>query len=281
MGLYRHAAVALTFSPRLEALLAEAVYRARLLEAPLSLIHAGGHSPEKEARIRRAMEASGLTEQTAIHWMKGTPDEAILKAVAENDVDLLLAGALEKERPLRYYLGSVAHKLVRESPCSLMLLPKPETNPKPMRRFVFVTEYSEQSLIALMKTIRLAEKVQGSQIFAIRVLAQYGTAMVLSEGVRMERAREYQKTSRAHEESLLDDLVTAAGSTTVPIEARVVEGHTGFVASQFAREHEADVLVLPSGAQQGHFFERLFPSDMEWVLREIPCNLWVVRERIS
>jgi hypothetical protein len=37
---------------------------------------------------------------------------------------------------------------------------------------------------------------------------------------------------------------------------------------------------MPSSSQTSHFFERLFPSDMEWVLREIPCNLWVARERL-
>lgn len=279
MGLYRNVAVAIAFSPRLEALLAESIHRARLFDAPLSLIHAGELTPEKETRLRQAMQQTGVPEETEIHWVSGSPDAAILNAVDRHGIDLLLAGALEKERPIRYYLGSVAHKLVREAPCSLMLVTRPQEEPQPMRRLVFVTEYSEQALIALMKAIRVAEKESSEQIFAIRVLAQYGTAMVLSEGVRMERARAYQSTNRVQEQALLNDLVNAAGSSRVPIQAHVVEGHTGYVAAQFARDHDADLLVLPSVGGRGHFFERLFPSDMEWVLREIPCNLWIVREQ--
>ena len=43
----------------------------------------------------------------------------------------------------------------------------------------------------------------------------------------------------------------------------------------------AELLVMPSAGGSGHFFERLFPSDMEWVLREIPCTLWVIRDFVS
>lgn len=278
MHLYRHLGAAVAFSPRLDALLAETAYRARILAARLSLIHAGDPTPEKEAHLKQAMQKADLPDETDIYWMPGAPASAILSAVETHGIDLLLAGALEKERPLRYYLGSVAHKLVREAPCSLMLLTEPHVQPEPIRRVVVVTDYSEQALIALTKVLRLAEQTAAEQIFVIRVLSQYGNAMVLSEGVRRERVHAYQTATRTREEALLQDLVDAAGSGRVPIEARVIEGHTGFIAAQFARDHNANLLVMPSSSQHGHFFERLFPSDMEWVLREIPCNLWVIRE---
>jgi len=280
MPLYRHLGVAVAFSPRLEALLAETAYRARVLASQLSLIHAGAHTPEKEGHLRQAMQKAGLPGETDIYWGSGAPDAAILSAVETHGIDLLLAGALEKEHPLRYYLGSVARNLVREAPCSLMLLTEPQVEPEPIRRVVVVTDYSEQALIALTRALRLAEQEAAEQVFVIRVLSQYGTAMTLSEGVRRERAHAYQTATRAREQALLQDLVDAAGRSRVPIEARIIEGHTGHIAAQFAREHEADLLVMPSASRHSHFFERLFPSDMEWVLREIPCNLWVVRERV-
>lgn len=226
------------------------------------------------------MGKAGIPEETDIYWMDGSPAAAILRAVDQFGIDLLLAGALEKERPLRYYLGSVAHDLVREAPCSLLLLTEPRTEPLPIRRIVMVTDFSEQSLIALTKAIRLAEREEAEQVFVIRVLSEYGNAMILSEGVRRERAQSYRNLNREQEQEQLQNLIDAAGYTSVNIEARCVEGHTGYVAAQFARKHKADLLVMPSAGQHGHFFERLFPSDMEWVLREIPCNLYVAREHI-
>lgn len=282
MGLYKHLAAAVAFSPRLRPVLAETAERATILASRVSLIHAGTHTDEKEAQLRDAMVAVGLAPETDIFWMEGnSPDQAILRAVQENEVDLLLAGALEKERPLRYYLGSVAHNLVREAPCSLLLLTEPSEQPVPTRRVVVVTDFSEHALIAVTKTIRWAEQAGVERVYIVRVISQFGAALVMSEGVRRDRAVAYENATRAQEESLLQDLVDAAGATTVPLETKVIEGHTGYAAAQFVRSQEADLLVMPSATYPGHFFERLFPSDMEWVLREIPCNLWVIRERLA
>src|SRR5690606_13816654 len=110
----------------------------------------------KEARLREAARAAGLPEDTPIHWMSGPPAEAILRAVEQQQVDLLMAGALEKEAPLRYYLGAVAHNLVREAPCSLLLFTEPRRTPEPFRRVVVVTDYSEGALVAFVKALRFA-----------------------------------------------------------------------------------------------------------------------------
>lgn len=280
MALYEHLGVAVAFSPRLEALLAEAARFSHHLARRTSLIHAGEHSQERESRLREAAEAVGLGRDVAVHFRHGDPDRAILSVVEEYDIDMLLAGALEKERPLRYYLGSVAHNLVREAPCSLMLLTEPQLDPQPVRTMVVVANYSDQALVALRRAVRLAEREQTERVYVVRVMSEYGMAMVLAEGVRRERALNYQAATREQEESLLYDMVDAIGHTTVRLEPRVLEGRTGYIASQFAREHDADLLVMPSVSRHTHFFERLFASDMEWVLREIPCNLWVVRDPI-
>jgi nucleotide-binding universal stress UspA family protein len=278
--LYRHMGVAVAFSPRLEALIAEVAHLAPTLAEKLSLIHAGTHSPNKEDRLRRAIETAGLNGNSDIQWVSGAPDAAILSAVHTSGMDLLLAGALEKERPLRYYLGSVAHNLVRDAPCSLMLLTEPQIEPKPIKRIVVVAEYTDGALTALRKAIRLAEMEGSERVFVIRVLSQYGAAMLMTQGVRRERALAYETAGKAEEEGLLQDFVDAAGQTGVPIDARCIEGDTGYIAARFSRKERADLLVMPSTHHQGHFFERLFPSDMEWVLREIPCNLWVVRDTV-
>ena len=281
MMLYRHMGVAVSFSPRLEALIAEVAHLAPSMADRLSLIHAGPRTPENVARLQRACDAAGMSIQAETLWVSGSPDTAILEAVESSGMDLLLAGALEKEKPLRYYLGSVAHNLVRDAPCSLILLTDPQIEPRPIRTIIVVAEYTDGALTALRKAIRLAEAEGAEQIFVIRVLSQYGAEMLMTQGVRRERALAYDTAGRAQEEGMLHDFVDAAGQSQVPIHAQCVEGETGYIASQFSRKKNADLLVMPSSHQHGHFFERLFPSDMEWVLREIPCDLWVVRDRVG
>ena len=283
MALYQHIGVAVAFSPRLHALLSEAAHHGLRFGDRLSLIHAGEETPEKAARFHEALREAGLPEDTPVHWAPGTPDEAILRVVEQQQIDFLMAGALERERALRYYLGSVAHNLVREAPCSLLLLTDPSPAPEPFRRIVVVTDYSESAVVALAKALRFAamEEAVEVEVHVIRVLSQYGEAMLLSEGVRRERAEHYHARTKAEEEALLADFVVSAGRHEVAVEAHVIEGRTGLVVAEFVRARQADLLVMPSANRNSHFFERLFPSDMEWVLREIPCNLWVARERLQ
>jgi nucleotide-binding universal stress UspA family protein len=282
MSLYQQLGVAVAFSPRLHALLSEAAFHGARFGGRINLIHAGAQTAEKEGRLREAIRKSGLPEETAIHWAGGgSPDEAILRVVEQQQIDFLMAGALERERPLRYYLGSVAHNLVREAPCSLLLLTDPNSTPGPFRRIVVVTDYSESALVAFAKALRFATVEEAEAVHVVRVLSEYGEAMLLSDGVRRERAESYQARTKAEEEALLADFVVSAGRHEVPVEAHVIEGRTGRVVAEFVRRQQADLLVMPSASRQSHFFERLFPSDMEWVLREIPCNLWVARERLQ
>ncbi len=282
MSLYRHVGLAAAFSPRLHSLLAEAAFHAEQFTDRLSVIHVGEATDENERKMREAMTAAGLPEDTSILWVSGSPADALLRAIEQHDIDLLIAGALERTGPFRYYLGSVAHDLVREAPCSLLLFTEPRTDPEPMRRIVVVADYSESALITLVKAFRFAEQqAELEMVHVIRVLSKYGEAMLLSEGVGRERAQEYQTHTLAEEKELLRDFVDAAGHTTVRVEAHCIRGETGFAAAQFVREQNADLLVMPSTDRRSHFFERLFPSDMEWVLREIPCNLWVAREQVA
>ena len=282
MPLYRHVGIAAAFSPRLSNLLAEAAYHTEHFAERLSVIHVGEATDENERRMREAITEAGLPEDTSVLWTAGSPADALMRTAEQHNIDLLIAGALERTGPFKYYLGSVAHDLVREAPCSLLLFTEPHTEPEPMRRIVFVADYSESALIALTKALRFAEQqTEIEAVHVLRVLSKYGEAMLLSEGVRHERAQEYQTHTLAEEKELLRDFVDAAGHTTVPVETHCIKGRSGYAAAQFVRERNADLLVMPSTDRHSHFFERLFPSDMEWVLREIPCNLWVAREQIA
>lgn len=281
MKLYRNAGIAIATTQRLAALLAEAAYRAEYLASSFRLVHAGAHTSEKEALLVSALRDAGLPDETPIHWAQGSPDEAIIRTIRQQHLDLLLAGAVERERTFRYFMGSVAHDLVRAAPCSLLLLTDATTEPAPLKQIAVVTDYSEGALIALTKAVRFAENEGAERVFVVRALSQYGQAMLMTEGVRREQAATYQAVALQEEKVLLQDFIDAVGLANVPVEPHFVEGHPGPALAQFVREHRVDLLAMPSSSGFGHFFERLFPSEMEWLLRELPCNLWVVRDEPS
>src|SRR5438046_8025363 len=153
---YKTIAVATTFSPRFKHVLAEAKRIRDRFGAELHLIYVGRRNEETSRRFSDVLAELELPADSPIHYEEGDPAEAILAALARENIDVLVAGALEKEIVLHPFLGNVARRLVREANCSVILFTHPEKNPKPLRRIVFIAG-SEEGLVALKTTLQLAE----------------------------------------------------------------------------------------------------------------------------
>src|SRR5437868_3613260 len=94
---YRSVAVASTFSPRFEQVLAEAKRIRDRFGAELSLVYVGEKSEDTSAKFATALERLSLPKDSVIHYEQGDPVTAILRAIERNAIDLIVAGALEKE----------------------------------------------------------------------------------------------------------------------------------------------------------------------------------------
>ena len=265
---YKAIAVASTFSPRFEQVLSEAKRIRDRFGSELSLIYVGERN-EKTAQIfRDALMQLQLPGDSTIYYRQGDPAEAILKALADNDVDLVVAGALEKEVILRPVLGNVARRLVREAGCSVLLFTKPEREPKPLRQIVFIADYSEHGQQAFKKALGLAAAEACERLYVVRTYTTFDEARAslrADAGDSAPRPRTFA----------LEEFILAAGQTDVPIEARCLRGNTGFAASDFVQSVEADLLVVPVQTS-GPTGERL-PNHIAWITDVIPCNLWVIR----
>src|SRR5206468_2437727 len=219
---YRSIAVATTFSPRFREVLAEAKRIRERFPADLHLIYVGERNEETAEKFTDALAALHLPANSAIHYEEGDPAEAILRALAHEKIDVIVAGALEKEVVLHPFLGNVARRLVREAPCSVMLFTKPAAKPKPLRRIVFVADYSSHGLEALKKTLALAAAESCERLYVISIITTFDQARAsISSGASK------RKDSGAHdeEEEALEQFVLSAGATEVPIEVQCVRGN--------------------------------------------------------
>src|SRR6201993_4118835 len=269
---YKTIAVATTFSPRFKRVLAEAKRIRDRFGAELHLIHVGKRNQETPKKFSEVLAELGLPADSPIHYEDGDPAEAILTALMRERIDMLIAGALEKEVVLHPFLGNVARRLVREAPCSVMLFTTPAARPKPLRRIVFVADYSDTRLEALKRTLLFAAGESCERLYVIRIITTFDQARASMRGDARKRAK---PGADDEEEEALEKFVLSAGVTDIPIEARCIRGNTGLAASDFVQSVKADLLVVPlvknaGGAQQ-------LPSNIAWVTDVIPCNLWVIR----
>lgn len=269
---YKTIAVASTFSPRFKQVIAEAKRIRDRFSADLRLIYGGAHSEETAKKFRDALAELQLPVDSQIHYEEGDPAEAILRVLARQKIDMVVAGALEKEAGLHPFLGNVARQLLREALCSVMLFTRPDAKPKPLRRIVFVADYSEHALEGLKTTLPLALAEACERLYVIRIITTFDEARA---SIRAGAGQGEKPKRKDHEEDALEEFVLSAGATEVPIEARCIRGNTGLAASDFVQSVQADLLVVPM--QQGRDSIRQLPSNIAWVTDVIPCNLWVIR----
>jgi nucleotide-binding universal stress UspA family protein len=269
---YKSIAVATTFSPRFKHVLAEAKRIRDRFGAELHLIYVGTRNQETPGKFSDVLAELELPVDSPIHYEEGDPAEAILAALTRENIDVLVAGALEKEVVLHPFLGNVARRLVRDANCSVMLFTHPKKKPKPLRRIVFVADQSPQGLVALKTTLMLAEAESCERLYVIGIVTAFddARASIASEATGTEMDKPNQT-----DEDPLEEFVLSAGATEVPIETRFIRGATGLAASDFVRSVEADLLVVPLMKSSGEV-QRL-PSNIAWVSDVIPCNLWIVR----
>jgi nucleotide-binding universal stress UspA family protein len=271
---YRTVAVASTFSPRFLQVLAEGKRVRDRLCRQLQLIYVGNRDDETTRKFASAFLQLALPEDSAIHYQQGDdPAEAILEAARANEIDLLVAGALEKEVVLRPFLGNVARTIVRKAACSVILFTEPESEPKRLCRIVFMAEYSDHGRAALLKTLRLAALEECEKLYVIRVYTTFDEARAKARTDIPEVEEEGARTLE-EEEIALEKFIDSAGPNDVPIEARCIRGNTGYAALDFIQAIDAALLAVPvDPAVSGEGL----PAHVAWVNDVIPCNLWVIR----
>jgi nucleotide-binding universal stress UspA family protein len=264
---YKNIAVASTFSPRFEAVLAEAKRVRDRLGSKLSLIHVGQRNEESRRKFSDAFAQLDLPADSTILYGEGDPADVISELIAKHAVDLVVAGALEKELVLHPFLGNVARRLVREAGCSVFLFTKPEPEPKPLRRIVFLRTDSEHAHRAFAQALQLARAEQCERLYVIRVVTTFDQARAAIPSADNERPSH----SLEDEELALEQFVLQAGETDLPIEVRCLRGNTGFSAADFVHSIAADLLVVPAVPS------RELPNNLAWLTDVIPCNLWLIR----
>lgn len=270
---YRTVAVASTFSPRFAQVLAEGKRIRDRLASQLHLIYVGKRDEETTQKFTSVLRQLKLPADSTIHYQEGDPAAVILEVARANKVDLLVAGALEKEAVLRQFLGNVARRLVRQATCSVMLFTKPDSDPKPLGRIVFMAEYSNHGREALRKVLRLAALEHSERLFVIRLYTTFDEARAKA---RKRSAKPGSQSPRTleEEEAALEQFIDSAGPNDVPIEARCIRGNTGYAVLDFVQAVEAMLLVVPVDPETS---ANGLPGHIAWVTDVIPCNLWVIR----
>jgi nucleotide-binding universal stress UspA family protein len=275
--MYRKLALAIAFSPRMEALIAEARKLIQIFEGELILIHVGTKTPELEAQLAEVLSRHcGDLHRVKTLWKEGKPAKTILKTCEEEGVDLLVLGALKKEGLLTYYVGSVARKVIRKSKCSVLTLIDPKVETTHFSKVVINGTELEITPRVIARGLKFCQAEQSSQVHILNEIKMYGFQMATAaEGTETEVATTRRKLVQdeiQYVQGILDNLEP----NDLKINIKVTAGKWAVELVRFCESIESDLLIM--GVDQGFsFIDRIFPHDIEDVLIELPCNLLIVK----
>ena len=260
---YQKIAVASTFSPRFLPVLAEAGRMTKRFACPLHVIHASPCTPEKEASFQEAFDTLGMEGETVVLWKSHKePSEAILEAIREEAIDLLIAGALEKESELRHFTGGVARSLLRQARCDLLLLTHPRHPPMGWKK---ITAYipPDGNAAHLPRVFKLAVDEEATHVSLISVLTPFDLLRNEEEpSVVQERIEAFCKDT---------------GDFQGVVDSRIVRSNTGFSLCDVIQAQETDLFVVGFGEENE---KHSMPSHMDWLFQVIPSDIWVIRNRL-
>ncbi len=274
--------VCLALSPRVSAVAREAYHIARLLSAELYFLHVGEDTQETrlalEEALRKAFQEGGWNPPII---RAGKPDRVICDVAEEMGVDLIVAGALEKEGLIQGILGSVARRIARYAPCSVLLLTEPDERSEPFQTIVASVQYDEVSSKLVEFALELARRNHTRLLHVVHEYDLYGVHMAAIEGVEDSHGAGDTILLQTTEELRLTNFVERFDLQGLRLETACLEGREGQESVEYARRHDADLLLLPAPPRPLNIWDRFFNHPTEFILQKLPCALLLYRHRLT
>jgi|YelNatPaOPRAMG01_1025707.scaffolds.fasta_scaffold00304_2 nucleotide-binding universal stress UspA family protein len=275
---FKKLGLAVTFSPTGQALLKEATRLKGLFNAELTLIHAGKKDNQTEEKLNNLIKNSGIDKSTVtIIWVESEPSKAIIKSCEKENIDLLIIGALEKEPMMKYYIGSVARKIMREASTSVLILRSPSEEPEKFKKFCVSTDYSYESEKAIKTSFDFALLDGAEEFLVVRDFNIPALSSTIIDSGDPSETKSIITQMQNEEEIKMNIFIKELGIQGIKITTKCILGREGWEAGNFARENNANIFVVCGKTKKFNLLDRLFPNELEFLFKKLPTNLLIIR----
>lgn len=272
--------IGVTFSPNLEANINEAARLALFLGSKLVLIHVGESSEDKLSVFSALLDpfkGQGLVFE--VTFKSGDPVEVILSTTEEKKIDLLIIGALKKEKLLKYYVGSIARKITRKATCSILLLINPSKNRVRCNHIVVNGLKDPKTEEAVTTAFLVGNKLGASKITVVEEVSDDEVSVKVDDDKSLRKSTIVKERLRLREEARVKAIIKAIPNEltkSVKIKSQPIFGKRGYSIGHYAQVARADLLVM-NAPRKMNFWDRLFPHDIEHILTELPTDVLIVQ----
>lgn len=269
--------IGLAFSPNLKANMYEAIRCANMFKADLIAVHVGNKSEKKEQQLQELLrDAPTLEKEFKTIWKQGNPVNVILESCQEEQVDLLILGALQKENLYRYYVGSIARKLTRKAPCSVLLLIKPSVERIPVKHIVVNGLKDERTAETIKYAFHVAKSISCKRVTIVEEVSQAELHVKVSDDKTLRKATITKQRIKQREDIRVKNILKEINTENIAIKIQSIFGRRGYSIGHYARLKRADLLVMNAPTKTSILY-RIFPHDIEYILSSLPTDVLIVK----
>jgi nucleotide-binding universal stress UspA family protein len=268
---------AIAYSPRLEANLNEAARFCNLLGAKWILVHAGEKTTEKERKLLNIINALPYSLSPKIIWEEGSPVEIVLENCEKFSVDLIIAGAMQRENLLKFYVGSISREICRKASCSVLLLTEPKSANNPLHKILASAPSNDEANVVIETAAYVAKNYKDCELTIAKEQRVHRLVTSLSESGGENIDHYKDKSLLFEKEMLADDLKKCSNLGEINYKSVVLDGKPGYAINNYARKIGADMLCVAGKEKQGTILDRIFTNDLEYILEDIPCTFLIVK----
>jgi nucleotide-binding universal stress UspA family protein len=212
------------------------------------------------------------------HAAEGRPFEEICRIAREQKIDLIVAATRGNTGMKHLLLGSTAERIVRYSPCPVLVVHPKAKNRKSAKpdlmfgKIVVPVDFSECSLKGLDYAKALAKQFDSKLVLLNSVAFQY--YIMSDEYARYDLPLLMQQAEKASRRQMRD-LIEKTDWDGLEVTESLQLGHAGQQICARAADQHADLIVTSTHGATG-FRHILVGSTAEYVVRHATCPVLVV-----
>lgn len=269
--------IGIAFSPNLKANLFEAIRISNLFGAELIGVHVGEKSSEKETQLQELLnKAPTLNKPFKTIWQQGKPVDVLLNTTDNEQVDLLILGALQKENLYKYYVGSIARELTRKASCSVLLLIKPSIERVPCKQIVVNGLKDEKTKETIKTAFKVAKNLDCKRITIVEEISQAEIDVVVNDDKSLLKATQEKERIKQREDERVEKILQEIDCKDITLKMQSIFGRRGYSIGHYAKVKRADLLIM-NAPKKTSLVDRIFPHDIEYILSELPTDLLIVK----
>ena len=250
---------------------------ANMFQAELVGVHVGEKSKKKEENILNILEkADTLKTKFTTIWQQGKPVEVILETCKNQHIDLLILGAQQQEKLYQYYVGSIARKITRKAPCSVLLLIKPSVVRVACKHIVVNGLEDKKTEQTIKTAFIVAEYLNCKKITVVEEIKQEELHVKVNDDTSLRRANIAKERIKNREDRRVKNILNEIDCANFSVKTQSIFGKRGYSIGHYAKVKRADLLVMNAPKKLG-LIDRIFPHDIEYILSELPTDVLIVK----